>query len=387
MANPFHPSFGVSPPLLVGRDQLLDELVEALEDGPGSAGRATLYTGARGSGKTVMLNAVEDRAKAMGWLVVSETATAGFVTRITRQHLPRLLSSFDPASVQRRFTGVTAPLGAGGVTWSTVEAHVAEAGLRNQIEVLTDLLAHHETGLLITLDEIHQNQIEELRELATTVQHAFREERELAFVGAGLASAISDVTADEVLTFLRRAERYALGSVGRNDVERALREPIETSGRAIGAHALSVMVEGTQGYPFLIQLVGAQTWRLHPAERVVPITDAERGVANARRRLGSLVHEPALADASAIDRSFLLAMAQDDGPSRMADIQQRLNVNVNYVSQYRLRLIASELIEPVRRGYVDFALPYLREYLREHAVSDVQLIQRSKKQAAKPVHD
>ena len=38
----------------------LDEFAESLGDGPGSRGRATLYTGARGAGKTVMLNAVED---------------------------------------------------------------------------------------------------------------------------------------------------------------------------------------------------------------------------------------------------------------------------------------------------------------------------------------
>ena len=95
MPNPFHPSFGVSPPLLVGRDQLLDEFVEALEDGPGSSGRATLYTGARGSGKTVMLNAVEDRARAMGWLLVSETASPGFVGRVTP--LLRKLANTFPA--------------------------------------------------------------------------------------------------------------------------------------------------------------------------------------------------------------------------------------------------------------------------------------------------
>ena len=77
-------SAGVSPPLLVGRDELLEDFVEALEDGPGSAGRATLYTGARGAGKTVMLNAVEDRAREHGWLIVSETATPGFVSRMTR---------------------------------------------------------------------------------------------------------------------------------------------------------------------------------------------------------------------------------------------------------------------------------------------------------------
>jgi AAA ATPase domain len=369
--NPFHPSFGVSPPLLVGRDHLLEDFVEALQDGPGSAGRATLYTGARGAGKTVMLNAVEDRAKSLGWVVISETASPGFIGRIVRQHLPRMLAGFDPDAVGRRLSGITAPLGAGGVAWNTVEAHVAEMGLRNQVELLTELLAENGTGLLVTLDEIHHNQIGELRELATTVQHAFREERELAFVGAGLASSISDVTGDEVLTFLRRAERHALGSVGRKDVERALREPIEGSGRRVDDIALAAMVDGTRGYPFLIQLVGAQTWRLHPNVTEISIEDAERGVSNALRRLGSLVYEPALADTSAIDRSFLLAMAQDDGPAKMADIQHRLGVDVRYASQYRLRLIAAELIEPVRHGYVDFALPYLREYLREHAASEI----------------
>ena len=85
VTNPFAASFGVDPRLLVGRDGLLAEFAEALDDGPGATGRATLYTGARGTGKTVMLNAVEDLARTRGWLVISETATAGFATRITEQ--------------------------------------------------------------------------------------------------------------------------------------------------------------------------------------------------------------------------------------------------------------------------------------------------------------
>jgi hypothetical protein len=369
VANPFKPSFGVSPPVLVGRDALIEELVEGLEDGPGSAARATIYTGARGSGKTVMLNAVEDRARELGWLVVSETASPGFVDRIARQELPRLLESFDPKAVRRRLTGITGPMGSGGATWSTTESHVPEATLRSQVELITDLLAENETGLLVTLDEIHHNQIAELRQLATTVQHAFREERQLAFVGAGLASAITDVVNDEVLTFLRRAERHALGSVASEDVARAIRTPVEESGRTITEDVLDVMVKGTRGYPFLIQLVGAQVWRLRRSEPEISMESAREGVSDALRRLGRLIYEPALADASDIDKSFLLAMAKDDDPSRMKDIQQRLEIDANFASQYRLRLIASELIESTGHGYVDFALPYLRDYLREHAAA------------------
>ncbi len=369
VANPFKPSFGVSPPVLVGREELIEEFVEGLQDGPGATARATVYTGARGSGKTVMLNAVEDRARELGWLVVSDTASPGFVDRIAHQHLPRLLQSFDPKAVQRRVTGVTGPLGSGAVTWSTVERHAPEATLRSQIELVTDLLGENETGLLVTLDEIHHNQIAELRQLATTVQHAFREERALAFVGAGLASAITDVVNDEVLTFLRRAERHALGSVAREDVARAIRAPVEASGRTVAEDVLDVMVDGTRGYPFLIQLVGAQVWRRRKSEPEISMESAREGVSDALRRLGRLVYEPALADASEIDKSFLLAMAKDDGPSRMKDIQQRLEIDANFASQYRLRLIASELIESTGHGYVDFALPYLRDYLREHAAA------------------
>ena len=372
MRNPFKPSFGVSPPLLAGRDELIEEFSDALEDGPGSAGRATLFTGARGAGKTVMLNAIEDRAKSLGWIVVSETAARGLIERLTERRLPALLQRFDPAAVRRRLTEVKAPFtSGGGVTWETIEAHVAQTDLRSQIELLTDLLAENGTGLLLTLDEIHRNQIDELRELATVVQHAFREERELAFVGAGLSAAISDVLNDEVLTFLRRADRHHLGPVDLDEVRRALRDPIVAAGRQVGDDALAAMAEGTRGYPFLIQLVGAQSWRVRRTSKEITLADARTGVENARRRLGSLVYAPALAEASDVDKSFLLAMARDDGPSKMADIMSRLDVKKNYAGQYRRRLIDAELIEAPRRGYVDFALPYLGEYLREHAAADV----------------
>jgi hypothetical protein len=374
MANPFHPTFGVTPPLLVGRDDLIEAVAEAIEDGPGAPGRATLYTGPRGSGKTVLLNAVEDRARELGWTVISETASPGFVERITQQHLPGQLRGVDPEAVRRRLGGISVPLGplgSAGADWSTIEAHISQAGLRNQIDLLTNLLAEKNSGLVITLDEVHQQQIDELRDLATTVQHAFREGRELVFVGAGLSSAVSDVVNDKVLTFLRRADRHHLGPVPDDDVRRAIREPAELFGRTVGDDALEVMSQGTGGYPFLIQLVGHRTWRLHPDTEDISVDDAEEGVRQARRRLGSLVYQPALADTSEVDRTFLLAMAKDDGPSKMADIQERLGVDESYVSQYRLRLIAAELIEPTKRGYVDFALPYLREYLRDEAAAEV----------------
>lgn len=318
-----------------------------------------------------MLNAIEDAAKEQGWVMVSETAAPGLVGRLTQSRLPELLRAFDPAAVRRRLTGFTLPLKGGGATWETIESHVVKADLRSQINLLTDLLAENQTGLLITLDEIHRNQIDELRELAAIVQHAFREDRELAFAAAGLSSSISDLLNDEVLTFLRRADRYHLGTVELEEVRRALNEPIEEAGRRVAPEALEAMIAGTQGYPFLIQLVGSHCWRVNRRAAEISLADAETGIASAGRRLGSLVHAPALEGLSDIDKSFLLAMSKDDGQSKMADLAERLDVNKKYAGIYRRRLIDAELIEPTKHGHVDFTLPFLRDYLREHAAAGI----------------
>lgn len=196
MKNPFEPSFGSRPPLLVGREDLLEIFEEGLDDGPGAPARATIYVGGRGTGKTAMLNAVQDRARAHGWLVIEETATTGFVKRIVEQHLPTLLAERDPKAKKRRFEGFTVPVVGGGVDWSTSSQHIPEQGLRNQLALLTSELASDQAGLLIALDELHRLRSGDLQHFAAEIQHAFRNELELAFVGAGLPSAVSSLLND-----------------------------------------------------------------------------------------------------------------------------------------------------------------------------------------------
>lgn len=366
--NPFTPTFGTSPPLLVGRDSDLDDFREGLRGGPGSPERATLVTGLRGTGKTVMLNAYEDLAGAEGWLVISETATPNLIDRITHEHLPGLLQDADPRQTESHLTGVSFP-GGFGANRDVTERHTPRLGLRSQLSQLADLCSEQGGGVLITVDEVHRKGLHDLRELGTTIQHAFRERRNVAFVGAGLPSAVEELLSDEVSTFLRRADRRHLRTVSPQEVAEALTVPIRAADRDITPEALQIAVAGTGGYPFMIQLIGLHAWRADSAAVVIDADQAQRGVDQARRKVGQLVHASALADLSDVDRSFLAAMSHDDGPSRMADIASRLGVDATYAGQYRLRLIAAEVIEPRGYGRVDFTLPGLRDYLREHAAS------------------
>lgn len=362
--NPFRPTFGNSPPVLAGRDEIIEQFAEALDNGPGAPGRATLYTGARGTGKTVMLNEAADVARQRGWLVIEETASAGFVTRLVTQHLPEILGDLDPHGRHTRLKAVTGPLGIGAIAWDSTDRHVVAAGLRNQLELTCDLLADQSTGLLVTLDEVHTTHTADLRDLFTTVQHLFRNDRNVAIVAAGLPSAISNLLNDDVLTFLRRADRHVLGPVAHDEVERALRETIEAAGRMIGLAACRRAANATGGYPFLIQLVGYHVWRQHADVRPITVADVDAGAVTALERMGSLVHEPALADLSNVDRNFLAMMAIDDGPSRISEIARRMGVELGYTSVYRQRLIDAQMIESAGHGLLRFTLPHMAEYLR-----------------------
>lgn len=72
MTNPFKPTAGRIPPILVGREEIIEDFDYALKDGVGSPGRLMFLTGARGVGKTVMLDTLGTHAQKQGWKVYNE---------------------------------------------------------------------------------------------------------------------------------------------------------------------------------------------------------------------------------------------------------------------------------------------------------------------------
>ena len=358
VSNPFKPSAGSSPPELIGREDSLERIREGVADGPGAPGRVSLFSGARGIGKTVMLNEVESAYLADGWLRVRLTATPGMLRQL-QVDVRRLLADQAPAA-KRRLTGLSA--GGVGVDWENVEA-TQPAELRNDIEQLLDLLAP-DRGLLVTIDEVHGGERNQLREIAALSQHMVRDDRQFALAMAGLPSSVSNLLSDHVLTFLRRADRHDLKALAVDDVEDALRHTVESNDRRIDREAARTAAESTAGYPFLVQLVGYHSWRAGDGSRITA-KHVDEGIRLARQRLRELVHETALNDLSEVDREFLVAMAEDDGPSRVADLARRLGQSPQYINGYRGRLVAAGVIEAPARGRVAFAIPYLRDTLRE----------------------
>lgn len=359
MANPFRPTAGAMPPVLLSRGDILEEFAYGLRIRSGAPGLLTIITGARGIGKTVVLGLAEDTALEAGWYAISETATRGFAARIGAS-MTLADEELGSGRAVRRVTGVTMA-GFGVTTQLTPEQQVS---WRQIGEKLLRRLDANGTGLLITVDEIHAADRDELSQLAADVQHFIRAGLPIALMFAGLPAAVSDLLNEGVATFLRRADRIDLHAVSVTETARSYAELFAQGGYRLASERADEAAEATGGYPFLIQLVGYFLWQQAEAGEVLDSAAVERAVAAARRRHERVVIEAALAPVSAKDLDFLRAMAQDNGVSEVSDIGRRLGSRPNTVSNYRTRLIEAGLVEQAGYGRVDFAIPGLREYLR-----------------------
>ncbi len=255
MENPFRPSAGAIPPEIIGRVGLLDEFDYGLGLGSGAPGLLTIITGARGMGKTVMLGAAQDLARDHGWAVISETAATGFMARIGGS-MRRLTEDLGGGP---RIPGIRETAGGGSAAGEfTPEQQVA---WRTAGGNLLRLLAARGTGLVITVDEIHAADRDELAYLAATVQHFIRDRLPIGLVLAGLPAAVSDLLDEGPATFLRRADRIDLRAVPVGDVEASFAAVFAAAGLDTTPEAVRRAADATGGYPYLVQLVGYLLWQ------------------------------------------------------------------------------------------------------------------------------
>ena len=113
--NPFSPTFGTSPPVLAGRDDILESLDEAFETGPTHPDYTVLLSGVRGTGKTAILNAAEDMVREQGWLMIAEQGSPSGLTERAESRIGHLVVAptwNGLSSTDRRFlTAMTADTG------------------------------------------------------------------------------------------------------------------------------------------------------------------------------------------------------------------------------------------------------------------------------------
>lgn len=370
--NPFKPTAGKLPPILIGRQAIIDDFRHGLLNGAGAPERLMLLTGQRGYGKTVMLTELGKVALQQGWELVSETATAGMCERMIETLTagsPRVTGADLGPSIG---IGNIASLSLGHVDFSIEQQALT---LRSAINERLKKLPPGR-GICFSIDEAQAASLEDMTMLATTVQHVIRDQdltnasdkdqKGIALVFAALPSLMDDLLNDKVLTFLRRAVQRKLGPVPIVEVKNAFITSITHSGKQIDTTLALHAAQETFGYPYMVQLVGYYMWQAAESRRSQQIeeTDFKEGLRDAVLAFEDAVCAPAFKGLTLAQQSFVMAMLPDQPhASKVADIAERVHKSQSWVSKYRASLIDARVIESAGYGRIRFAVPYLVEYL------------------------
>lgn len=112
--------------------------------------------------------------------------------------------------------------------------------------------------------------------------------------------------------------------------------------------------------------MGYYLWRQGEGDAPISLQDVRAALPLAKRELENAVIVPTLRDLTPREEQYLRAMAPDQGPSATSDVARRMGISMTNASNVRRRLIGHRVIWEVRMGQVDFEMPMLRDYLRDH---------------------
>lgn len=352
LQNPFNPSFGRRPKIFIGRDDIKREFLSSL-DYLEDPWRSTIVTGARGSGKTVLISEiVQDLPKET--VKVTVTADVEFLNNVLSQ-LYKSLNKNDQKLLSIEGIGLNVA-GIGGSV-SKKEPDFLHT-FRYQLETLLEKLGK-ERSVVFFIDEI-QKHTEEMRNFVATYQNLLMEDYNIAVLMAGLPQALSNLLSDEVLTFFRRANQVELQAIDIDLVAFDYQKIFETL--SIDEKVVQQAAYATEGYPYLVQLIGYYLWK--NAASLSDSENLERTLIEAKANLFQNVHDIVFSDLTAKERDFVFAMAEDEKVSERSELIRRLGVTQNYFATYRARLIASGVVREAGRGMLAFVIPYMREYLQ-----------------------
>ena len=373
MPNPFKPTAGKMPPILIGRQSIIDDFKEGLENGAGAPGRLMLITGQRGYGKTVMLTELGRVAKDAGWEVISETASEGMCDR--------LVSALVRPGMKLRGVNVQPSIGVSGILNASLGGasfSVDQVALTLR-EVVNQRLAKmpRGKGIVFTIDEAQAASMADMVALATTIQHVIRDEdmrdvsdsdkHGVAFVFAALPSLMDELLHERVLTFLRRSVQHDLGLVAYPDVRSAYIEVVREGGLAIDSEVAELAAEASDGYPYMIQLVGYYMWRAAEVRGSKEIEEADviQGKKDALVLFDDAVCAPLFDGLTAAQKLFVKAVAKEaPQPAKVSEIANRAHRSASWVSKYRASLIKERVVESAGYGLVWLSAPHLAEYVQ-----------------------
>ena len=381
--NPFAPGAGSQPPELAGREEVIRNADIAIQRMLfGKPVKSQILLGLRGTGKTVLLNQIEniaqDRGHITSFVEAPEDRTLQVLLYPKMHQVLRRLSTIEAAKdmsyqalkVLRSFVGAF-KISTGDVSISVdAEPGKGDSGVLEYdlIDVFESIgLAAKKAGLAWTLliDEVQYLSTEELSALVVALHRMNQKALPVLFFGAGLPQ-IAGISG-EAKSYAERLFNFPeIGALSDDAAEDAIRLPIQDEGEEITPEALHQIVVLTKGYPYYLQEWGYNAWNVSEASPI-DVGDIESTSKAALKRLDEGFFRVRFDRLTPKEREYVLAMAKlGEGPYRSSDIADELGVKPETLGPRRAKIIHKGMIYSPAYGDIDFTVPMFDDYLRRN---------------------
>ncbi len=374
--NLFTPGFGTPPYRLVGREDEIGEIEGGLRSGPADPRFASLLLGPRGSGKTVILNELESTVASKGWAVLSaDTSAPGIYARMERAIRKYATTSEDsPEGLlppdRESETEVSVSVKVASISRRSKRRTTPLPNIEESLEIMGLHAQSRGSAVLVTVDEIHSGDVEELRSFASDMQRLIKRRLlPIAFVGAGLPN-VRNLFQREKITFFLRCHDEPIGSLNQSSVLSFLSNTLTDAGREYTADAVMEMASASGGYPYKMQLIGDEAWKISGSRsKVVDSVIADLAIREASNKLRQRVHESLWHDLPRSDQAILKAVAQHGGLVARRTLGASLPLESSHVTHRIKELVDIGCLVRDGRGPIRLG-PLASMHLIEDIMSD-----------------
>jgi hypothetical protein len=347
--------------------------------------KSQILLGLRGTGKTVLLNKIEELAVSYGhatsFVEAPESKPLADLLYAKIHQVLRKLSMVESAKATahaamralRSFASVF-KISVGDASLSVdPEAGVADSGILEYdlsdlfIRVGETAKASKQAWTLL-IDEVQYLSGNDLSALIVSIHRANQKRLPVIFFGAGLPQIAA--LAGEAKSYAERLFDYPpVGPLDEEAVVAAIRQPIEGEGESISDEALKEIVRQTEGYPYFLQEWGHQAWNV-AGSSPIGIEDIRAASASALKRLDGGFFRVRFDRLTPKEREYVIAMASvgSRGPYRSSDVANKLGENIQALGPRRAKIIHKGMIYSQAHGDIDFTVPMFADYLRRTAL-------------------
>ena len=341
--NPFSLDFGMKPSLYIPRYEEQRKIIETFSSETPSA-HIFLLTGARGSGKTVLMTSVSAQLRESSKWIHIDLNSEG--------DLLNTMASAIYQSIKAKLPRLKLNVSLGGFQVE-MEQQEKYYDVQTDLDTMLRTLEKRKIRVLITIDEVYNAQ--NIRLFTSYFQHCLRENLSVFVLMTGLYKNIRALQNNRSQTFLKRAPKINLSALNSVRIAQKYKEIFE-----IDQETAAEMARLTAGYSYGFQILG---YLVYDAGKNKP---DEHILSEYKLYLEESSYDKIWEELSAAERKVAAAIAKAKDNAAVKDVRELLDIDSNSFSTYKDTLIKSGLLSlSSAYGHVNFCLPFFREYILE----------------------